>query len=130
MTDTALVYDPSSYQLHENPFPYYRRMQDEAPLYHNPDMGFWALTRFDDVLAGLGDWATFSSAQGTVIEQIQSGSPPPDMMIFHDPPRHEQLRRISMILLPAWRDWATWRARFHSNRQGNRIGSRRCRTVR
>ena len=54
MTDTALVYDPSSYQLHENPFPYYRRMQDEAPLYRNPDMGFWALTRFDDVLAGLG----------------------------------------------------------------------------
>lgn len=94
MTDTALVYDPSSYQLHENPFPYYRRMQDEAPLYHNPDMGFWALTRFDDVLAGLGDWATFSSAQGTLIEQIQSGSPPPDMMIFHDPPRHEQLRRL------------------------------------
>jgi cytochrome P450 len=94
MTDTALVYDPSSYQLHENPFPYYRRMQDEAPLYRNPDMGFWALTRFDDVLAGLGDWATFSSAEGTLIEQIQSGSPPPDMMIFHDPPRHEQLRRL------------------------------------
>jgi cytochrome P450 len=94
MTDTALVYDPSSYQLHDDPFPSYRRMQDEAPLYHNPDLGFWALTRFDDVLAGLGDWGTFSSAQGTLIEQIQSGNPPPDMMIFHDPPRHEQLRRL------------------------------------
>jgi cytochrome P450 len=69
-------------------------MQDEAPLYHNPELGFWALTRFDDVLAGLGDWASFSSAQGTLIEQIQSGEPPPDMMIFHDPPRHEQLRRL------------------------------------
>jgi cytochrome P450 len=94
MTDTALVYDPSSYELHDNPFPFYRRMQDEAPLYRNAEMGFWALTRFDDVLAGLADWSTFSSAQGTLIEQIQSGDPPPDMMIFHDPPRHEQLRRL------------------------------------
>jgi cytochrome P450 len=69
-------------------------MQDEAPVYHNLDGGFWALTRFEDVIDGLGDWTTFSSAQGTLIEHIQSGEPPPDMMIFHDPPRHEQLRRL------------------------------------
>ena len=94
MTETALVYDPSSYQLHDDPFPFYRRMQEDAPLYYNPDLEFWALTRFDDVLAGLGDWGTFSSAQGTLIEQIHSDGAPPDMMIFHDPPRHEQLRRL------------------------------------
>jgi cytochrome P450 len=91
---SSLVYDPSSYELQENPFPVYRRMQDEAPLYRNAGMGFWALTRFDDVVAGLSDWSTLSSAQGTLIEQIQSGGPPPDMMIFNDPPRHEQLRRL------------------------------------
>jgi cytochrome P450 len=94
MTDAALVFNPSSYQLHDDPFPYYRRMQDEAPLYHNPDIGFWALTRFEDVLSGLADWESLSSAKGTLIEQIQSGNPPPDMMIFNDPPRHEQLRRL------------------------------------
>jgi cytochrome P450 len=94
MTDTKLVFNPSSYEVHDDPFPYYRRMQDEAPLYYNPEVGFWALTRFDDVIAGLGDWASLSSAQGTLIEQIQSASTPPDMMIFHDPPRHEQLRRL------------------------------------
>jgi cytochrome P450 len=89
-----LDFNPSSYQLHEDPFPVYRRMQDEFPLYHNADIGFWALTRFDDVLAGLADWDGLSSARGTLIEQIQSGRPPPDMMIFNDPPRHEQLRRL------------------------------------
>jgi cytochrome P450 len=94
MTESTLTFDPSSYELHDDPFPLYRRMQDEAPLYHNPDMGFWALTRFDDVIAGLADWNGLSSAKGTLIEQIQSGNPPPDMMIFHDPPRHEQLRRL------------------------------------
>jgi cytochrome P450 len=91
---STLVYDPSSYELQENPFPTYRRMQDEAPLYRNPDMGFWALTRFDDVVTGLADWSNLSSARGTLIEQIQGGGAPPDMMIFNDPPRHEQLRRL------------------------------------
>lgn len=94
MTSSTLVYDPSSYELHEDPFPIYRRMQDEAPLYRNAEMGFWALTRFDDVVAGLSDWSSLSSARGTLIEQIQSGGPPPDMMIFSDPPRHEDLRRL------------------------------------
>jgi cytochrome P450 len=94
VTSSTLVYDPSSYELHEDPFPIYRRMQDEAPLYRNAEMGFWALTRFDDVVAGLSDWSSLSSARGTLIEQIQSGGPPPDMMIFSDPPRHEDLRRL------------------------------------
>ena len=61
-TETELVYDPSAYAVHEDPFPTYRRMQDEAPLYHNPEIGFWALTRFDDVLAGLADHGALSSA--------------------------------------------------------------------
>jgi cytochrome P450 len=94
MSDATLLYDPSSYELDIDPFPLYRRMQDEAPLYRNPELGFWALTRFDDVLAGLADWGTFSSARGTLLEQIQTETEPPDMMIFHDPPRHEQLRRL------------------------------------
>ncbi|HEY1830743.1 MAG TPA: cytochrome P450 [Acidimicrobiales bacterium] len=94
MRSDTLVYDPSSYDIHENPFPVYRRMQDEAPLYRNEAMGFWALTRFEDVVSGLADWAHLSSARGTLIEQIQNGGSPPDMMIFHDPPRHEQLRRL------------------------------------
>jgi cytochrome P450 len=94
MSESVLEFDPSSYVIHEDPFPVYRRMQDEAPLYHNAEIGFWALTRFEDVLAGLADWGSLSSAKGTLIEHVQSGSPPPDMMIFHDPPRHEHLRRL------------------------------------
>jgi cytochrome P450 len=93
-TDAILVYDPSSYRVQQDPFPLYRRMQDEAPLYHEPGIGFWALTRFHDVLDGLADPTTLSSGQGTLIEQIQSPDPAPDMMIFKDPPRHEELRRL------------------------------------
>ena len=57
-TEAELVYDPSdAYTVHEDPFPTYRRMQDEAPLYQNPEIGFWALCRFEDVFAGLA-WPT------------------------------------------------------------------------
>jgi cytochrome P450 len=91
---TDLLYDPASYALQEDPFPTYRRMQDESPLHHNPKLGFWALTRFDDVIQGLADHESLSSAQGTLIEQIASGEPPPDMMIFSDPPRHDDLRKL------------------------------------
>jgi cytochrome P450 len=94
MTDDDLRYDPASYALHEDPFPTYRRMQEEEPLHHNPKLGFWALTRFDDVLQGLSDHESLSSAEGTLIEQIGSGQPPPDMMIFTDPPRHDALRKL------------------------------------
>lgn len=94
MVDAPLVYDPSDYAVHDDPFPTYRRMQEEAPLYHNADLGFYALTRFDDVLRGLADHDALSSASGTLIEQIQHPDPPPDMMIFSDPPRHDALRKL------------------------------------
>jgi cytochrome P450 len=94
MSETSVTYDPSSYSVQEDPFPIYRRMQDEAPLYHSADHGFWALTRFEDVLQALSDHGGLSSAKGTLIEQIESGEAPPDMMIFTDPPRHEALRKI------------------------------------
>ena len=36
-----LVYDPYAYEIHEDPYPTYRRMRDEAPLYRNEERGFW-----------------------------------------------------------------------------------------
>jgi cytochrome P450 len=94
MAGTDLLYDPASYALQENPFPTYRRMQEESPLHHNPELGFWALTRFEDVIQGLTDHVALSSSRGTLIEQIAGGEPPPDMMIFTDPPRHDALRKL------------------------------------
>jgi cytochrome P450 len=94
VTDGAVRYDPASYAVQENPFPTYLRMQDEAPLYRNEEHGFWALTRYDDVLAGLNDPKSLSSARGTLIEVIQASEPPPEMMIFMDPPDHDTLRNL------------------------------------
>ena len=45
-----VVLDPYDYDFHEDPYPYYKRLRDEAPLYRNEDLGFWALSRHRDVL--------------------------------------------------------------------------------
>jgi cytochrome P450 len=59
---------------------------------------FYALSRYDDVLAASLDWHTYSSARGTVLEIIDTatdaepfGGP---MMIFMDPPPHDDLRKL------------------------------------
>src|SRR5262245_16100733 len=68
---TALYYDPYDYEIDANPHPVWRRMRDGAPLYRNDKFDFFALSRFDDVLAASLDVETFSSARGTVLEMIR-----------------------------------------------------------
>ncbi len=85
-------YDPYSYELDADPYPVYRELLEQAPVYHNPRQDFWALTRFDHCLAAFLDWETYSSAQGTVLELM--GKPIPTLMIFMDPPRQTRLRNL------------------------------------
>ena len=70
-------------------------MREEAPLYRNDRYDFWALTRFQDVWDALGDWKTYSSAQGDILEIIRSGPLPEHMqsLIMQDPPGHTALRQ-------------------------------------
>ena len=49
-TDRPPILDPYDYDFHEDPYPYYQRLRDEAPLYRNEELGFWALSRHADVL--------------------------------------------------------------------------------
>ena len=61
-----IYYDPYDFEIDTDPHPVWRRMRDEAPLYRNDRYEFWALSRYEDVAAGLTDWRTYSSALGTV----------------------------------------------------------------
>jgi cytochrome P450 len=84
-----LYYDPYDFEIDANPHPVWRRMRDEAPLYRNDKHEFWALSRYQDVQAGLNDWKAFSSARGTLLELIRHNIEfPAGMMIFEDPPLH------------------------------------------
>ena len=90
-----LYYDPYSFEIDDNPYPCFRRLRDEAPLYYNEKYNFYALSRYQDVNAASKDWETFSSARGTVLELLDLPlEDVPQIMIFMDPPRHDRLRRL------------------------------------
>ena len=87
-----LLYSPFAYEIHEDPYPTYARLRDEAPSYHNPELDFWALSRFADVHQAMQDWETYSSSAGVSLEE-GSGTRPP-MIIMMDPPRQQKLRKL------------------------------------
>src|SRR3984957_17697108 len=85
-------YSPFSRETAHNPFPVYKQLRDEAPVYHNEQVGFWALSRYEDVVAAHLDTDTFSSAHGVTIEGMDQGSP---FLITKDPPEHTAHRKIA-----------------------------------
>ena len=91
-----LVYDPYAYEIHEDPYPTYARLREEAPLYRNEERGFWALSRYADVLAAFRDSDTFSSAEGVSIDPAASGPHAHRTMSFlaMDPPQHGRMRGL------------------------------------
>jgi cytochrome P450 len=85
-------YSPFDRDIVHNPYPAYRALRDEAPVYHNEQVGFWALSRYADVVAAHLDTDVFSSANGITIEGVDQGMP---FLIVKDPPEHTWHRKIA-----------------------------------
>lgn len=83
-------FNPYAHEVHDDPFPFYARLRREAPVYRNDELGFWALSRYHDVLEAFHDHERFSSADGITLE----ASPQFPMLITTDPPQHTKLRRL------------------------------------
>lgn len=100
--DTGVYYDPWDFEIDADPYPVWKRLRDERPLYHNERYDFFALSRFEDVERALVDWRTYSSAKGTMIEIIRSDMEvPPGLIIFEDPPNHDLHRGLlSRVFTP------------------------------
>ena len=85
----------------DDPYPLYRRMRDEAPVYHQAGRDVWALSRWDDVQAAAKDWETFSSSVGgtgnDLDDTYQLFLPAGDLPAA-DPPLHTRLQGA-----PDWR---------------------------
>ncbi|HWC39385.1 MAG TPA: cytochrome P450 [Acidimicrobiales bacterium] len=101
-TESDIYYDPYDFEIDSDPYPVWRRLRDERPLYHNERYDFYALSRFGDVERCLVDWRTYPSAHGTVLELIKSGMEiPPGSIIFEDPPDHDLHRGLlSRVFTP------------------------------
>jgi hypothetical protein len=76
-----------------DPYAHWQRLRDEAPVHWSERHRFWAITRYDDVLAVLHDPGRFSSKGGPVGRSDEVGLPR-QPLIQDDPPHHDRLRRI------------------------------------
>ncbi len=84
-----LYYDPWDVGIDLDPYPVYRRLRDEAPLYYNARHDFWGVSRYADVEAALKDPLRLSSARGDILEVVQADPVmPPGVFINEDPPLH------------------------------------------
>ncbi|HEX5366297.1 MAG TPA: cytochrome P450 [Acidimicrobiales bacterium] len=96
----SMEFNPYSRELHEDPYPVYRWMREEAPLYRNDELDFWALSRFDDLWTVVHDPETYSSARGVTLTANAAEADDEGMadvlpvMIQMDPPRHDELRKL------------------------------------
>jgi len=95
VAEEAFAFDPFSLEARADPYPAYRQMlEDEAMrLYRNNERGFAAVTRYDDVVGVLRDWATYTSARGVEIDE-SSGEFGEGVFLQEDPPLHKQLRGV------------------------------------
>ena len=97
MTGPAPVrmeYDPFSPAFQADPFPVYRWMRDEAPVFYSEKWNWWALSRFDDVRAAALDPATYQSYEGIDIDDTAKDQNPPGFLPNVDNPRHDQIRAV------------------------------------
>jgi len=84
-------YDPYDWATCVDPYPVYRELRDLAPVYRNEKLRFWALSRYDDVVAAHLDPETYRSSGGVTIEGREAAAP---MLIVKDPPEHTWHRRL------------------------------------
>ena len=96
MTAVDLVLDPYSYEFHEDPYPFYKRLRDEAPIYRNEERNFWALTRHADVHAGFRNSTELSNILGVSLDPISRTPEAYRTMSFlaMDDPGHLRLRTL------------------------------------
>ncbi len=95
MSTKTVEFDPFSRDFFDDPYDTYADLREHAPCYYSEQYDFYALSRFDDVVAGHRDHATFSSTHGQTYEQLTSGEPAQlGSIISMDPPEHTRYRKL------------------------------------
>jgi cytochrome P450 len=104
MKTTAVEFDPFSDEYFDDPTEVYRRLRDEAPVYFSERYGFYALSRFADVVAAHRDWQGFSSAHGVDLSTLSRDEAMIRgfrSIIMMDPPEHTRFRAlVSRVFTP------------------------------
>ena len=89
------MYDPLSPAYTVDPYPHYRRLREEAPVYFAPEAGLWCVSRYEDVQAVLRADDVFSSrAMFTMIMNGGFEALPPLSPAF--------VRFVAQLFLRTW----------------------------
>jgi cytochrome P450 len=91
-----LVFNPMDPEFVADPYPMYHRLRAEDPVHRSP-LGFWVLTRYEDVVAVLRDPRFAKEAIATFVAQrlgMESASGIGISMLDRDPPDHTRLRSL------------------------------------
>jgi cytochrome P450 len=85
-------FDPYATAVDANPFPFYKTLRDEHPCFWSREANMWILSRYADIFNALGDWQTYSSAKGNLMDELpgRAGA----TLGTTDPPRHNRLRAL------------------------------------
>jgi len=90
-----IQFNPMDPEFVADPYPTYHRLRTEDPVHHSA-LGFWVLTRYDDVVAALRDPRLAKEAIASFVA-ARFGAPVPAMglsMLDRDPPDHTRLRGL------------------------------------
>lgn len=99
MTDTELLFNPFLPGFTDDPYPHYQRMREIDPVHEHP-LGFWLVTRYEDVAALLRANLSVEDrnlAAGPIADQyaeINNAGALRLSMLDRDPPDHTRLRRL------------------------------------
>ncbi len=88
-------YDPYDVEINADPYPAFARLREEAPVFHNEQYDFWALSRATDVEQAFINWRTFSNSRSDILDIIKANLElPPGVVLFEDPPLHAMHRSL------------------------------------
>lgn len=87
-----MIFDPMSPEMLDDPYPIYRQLRDEDPVYYSKRFKTWILTRYDDVRSALMDFDTYCSSRGVLLGQDPETFLP--MVETTDPPEHTPMRAL------------------------------------
>src|SRR5919204_1215450 len=88
-------FHPMDPEFVADPYPTYHRLRSEDPVHHSP-MGFWVLTRYEDVVSVLRDARFIKEPLAALVaERLGVSAPGVGLsMLDRDPPDHTRLRGL------------------------------------
>lgn len=93
----GLQFDLYDFSINQDPYPVYARLREEAPVFRNEELDFWAVSRHAEVSAALRDTRRYSNSHGVLLEE---GAWDPEVaprflsFLAMDAPQHTRMRTL------------------------------------